>query len=213
MDIKQELNKLKSDLLKGCRLTQEAISKVSGILMSSDDKKIEEIIECDKQIGIFCNSFQEYFSGIIRQRQLKGEHAEFISSGMRVYFELKQTAVLTAAIAMSSRDLGAEIPIDHRINISQFVKIYQNIVWDAVMAFLKEDQILARKILASSTELNKICGRMQDRLLEDHGSAEPMAKSRSALLFIVWRVMDIATHAVNIVQTIPFESDKMISLC
>ncbi len=49
MDIERDLKKLNDDLLKSCRLTQEAISKTSSVLMRFDAQKIQEIIDNNKK--------------------------------------------------------------------------------------------------------------------------------------------------------------------
>ncbi len=57
MDIERELKKLNEDLLKGCRLAQEAISKTSSVLMRFDAQKIQEIIDNNKNKWdeVFCD--------------------------------------------------------------------------------------------------------------------------------------------------------------
>ncbi|MFA4934175.1 MAG: hypothetical protein WC574_07095 [Candidatus Omnitrophota bacterium] len=84
MATEKELKKFNDDLLKSCCLTQEAISKTSGVLMFFDAQKMQETIDNNKKIGVFCNDFQEYFSGVINQHQPEGENSKFIFSGIAV---------------------------------------------------------------------------------------------------------------------------------
>lgn len=185
MAIEKELKKLNDDLLKSCRLAQESISKTSGVLMFFDAQKTQEIIDNNKKIGAFCIGFQEYFSGVIKQHQPEDENLKFISSAISVNIELKQIADLTACIAASLLSLNTGIPDKYKINISQFAKIFQNIVWDSVISFLRNDMLLAKKTFFRSLELKKICSRMQESLLEAGKTTESAESSESTVLFIV----------------------------
>ncbi|MDD2752947.1 MAG: hypothetical protein PHN59_07415, partial [Candidatus Omnitrophica bacterium] len=42
MEMEREVKKLNDDLLKGCRLTQEVVSKTSSLLMRFDARKMQE---------------------------------------------------------------------------------------------------------------------------------------------------------------------------
>ncbi|MFA5150896.1 MAG: hypothetical protein BWY16_00951 [Candidatus Omnitrophica bacterium ADurb.Bin205] len=200
MDIERDLKKLNDDLLKSCRLTQEAISKTSSILMRFDARKIQEIIDNNKKIGVHCVASQEYLTDIIKQYQPEGSVLTFISSSISVNIELKQIGDLTAGIAESLLSLNTDIPERYKINISQFAKIFQNIVWDSVIAFLKQDAGLAKKTILASLELKKICSRMQDDLIETNKKAETTERGETILLFIIQSVGDIAAHTVNIAE-------------
>ena len=200
MDIERDLKKLNDDLLKSCRLTQEAISKTSSILMRFDAQKIQEIIDNNKKIGALCVASQEYLTDIIKQYQPEGSVLTFISSSISVNIELKQIGDLTAGIAESLLSLNTDIPERYKINISQFAKIFQNIVWDSVIAFLKQDAGLAKKTILASLELKKICSRMQDDLIETNKKAETTERGETILLFIIQSVGDIAAHTVNIAE-------------
>ncbi len=211
MATEKELKKLNDDLLKSCRLTQETISKTSGVLMFFDAQKIQEIIDNNKKIGAFCISFQEYFLAVINQHQPEDVNSKFISSGIAVNIELKQIADLAAGIAASLLSLNTGIPDKYKINISQFAKIFQNIVWDSVISFLKNDMLLAKKTFFRSLELKKICSRMQESLLEAGKTAGSAESSESTVLFVVQCVKDIAVHTVNITQTATSGLDEVIS--
>lgn len=200
MDIERELKKLNDDLLKGCRLTQEAISKTSSVLMRFDAGKIREIIDNNKKIGALCVASGEYLTNIIKQYQPEGSVLTFISSSISVNIELKQIGDLTAGIAESLLSLNTDIPERYKINISQFAKIFQNIVWDSVISFLKQDAGLAKKTILASLQLKKICSRMQDDLIETNKKAETTERGESVLLFIIQSVGDIAAHTVNIAE-------------
>ncbi|RJP27366.1 MAG: hypothetical protein C4533_07865 [Candidatus Omnitrophota bacterium] len=200
MDIERDLKKLNDDLLKSCRLTQEAISKTSSILMRFDAGKIREIIDNNKKIGALCVASGEYLTNIIKQYQPEGSVLTFISSSISVNIELKQIGDLTAGIAESLLSLNTDIPERYKINISQFAKIFQNIVWDSVIAFLKQDAGLAKKTILASLELKKICSRMQDDLIETNKKAETTERGETILLFIIQSVGDIAAHTVNIAE-------------
>ena len=200
MDIERDLKKLNEDLLKGCRLAQEAISKTSSVLMRFDAQKIQEIIDNNKKIGALCVASGEYLTNIIKQYQPEGSVLTFISSSISVNIELKQIGDLTAGIAESLLSLNTDIPERYKINISQFAKIFQNIVWDSVISFLKQDAGLAKKTILASLELRKICSRMQDDLMETNKKSETAERGESILLFVIQSVGDIAAHTVNIAE-------------
>jgi phosphate uptake regulator len=147
----------------------------------------------------------------VKRHQTEDENSKFISSGIAVNNELKQIADLTAGIAASLLSLNTGIPDKYKINISQFAKIFQNIVWDSVMSFLRNDMLLAKKTFFRSLELKKICSRMQESLLEAGKTAGSAESSESTVLFIVQYIKDIAVHTVNITQTVTSGLDEVIN--
>jgi len=168
--------------------------------MRFDAQKIQEIIDNNKKIGALCVASGEYLTNIIKQYQPEGSVLTFISSSISVNIELKQIGDLTAGIAESLLSLNTDIPERYKINISQFAKIFQNIVWDSVISFLKQDAGLAKKTILASLELRKICSRMQDDLMETNKKSETAERGESILLFVIQSVGDIAAHTVNIAE-------------
>ncbi len=210
MNMEKELKKLNDDLLKCCRLMQESLSKLSGVLMSYDAQKIREIIDNNRKIEGYCLGFHKYFDGLSRQYQYEGEALDFISSGISVNIELREIANLIAGIAVRLSNSSAGIPEKYKINISQYAKIFQNIVWDSVVSFLRKDLLTARKTVKMGLGLEKICSRMQEDLSETNQAAGPVSNDGSVLLFVVQNVREIAAHAVNIARVIEYESDEVM---
>ncbi|QAT16737.1 phosphate transport system regulatory protein PhoU [Candidatus Velamenicoccus archaeovorus] len=198
--IEKELRKLNDDLLQICRLTQEAIRNISGVLMRFDAENTQEIIDNNKKIRVLCVAYEEYFTNIVRQYHPEDSVLKFISSSINISSELKQITDLTAGIAESLLSLNTNIPDKDKINISQFAIIFQNIVWDSVISFLKQDTALAKKTVLTSLTLKKICSRRQDELIETNKTAESTVRGETVLLFIIQSVRDIATHTVNIAK-------------
>jgi len=200
MDIDRELKRLNEDLLKSCHLTQDVIKKTSSVLIRFDAQKIQEIIDDNKKIEALCVNSEEHLSNIIKQYQPKGSVLAFISASINVTAELKHISNLTAGIAESLLSFNTDISDRYKINISQFAIFFQNIVWDSVISFLKQDAESAKKAVTTSLALKKICSRMQDDLIAANKTAESTAKERTILLFIIQNVRDIAVHAVNIAK-------------
>ncbi|MDD5566333.1 MAG: hypothetical protein PHG31_05545 [Candidatus Omnitrophica bacterium] len=200
MRIDRELRKLNEDLLKCCRLTQEVISKTSSALMHFDTQKIQEVIAYNKKIRSLCAASEQYFTGVIEQYQPEGQVLELISSGIRVNVELKQIAGLTTGIAAALSNLDTGIPDKYRVNIHEFVKIFQNIVWDSAISFLRKDAVLAQKTILGSLELEKICSRTQEDLLAINKTAASPVQGGSILLFIVKCLQYIAAGTVKIAE-------------
>ncbi|MDD5120787.1 MAG: PhoU domain-containing protein [Candidatus Omnitrophica bacterium] len=92
--------------------------------------------------------------------------------------------------------------------MSQFGRIFQNIVWDSVIAFLKNDMLLAKETFFRSLGLKRICSHMQESFLEAGKTAESAESSESTVLFIIQCVKDISAHAVNIAQIVTSKSDE-----
>ncbi len=199
-DIDKELQKLNDDLLQICRLTQGAIRKTSGVLMCFDVEKTQEIIDNNKKISVLSVTYEDYFTSIVRQYQHDGNASKLISSSINVNRELKQISDLTAEVAKSLSSLNTDILDNYKINISQFAIIFQSIVWDSVISFLKQDAALAKKTIVTSLALKKICSRRQDELIERNKTAESAGRDGTVLLFIIQSVRDIATHIVNIAK-------------
>lgn len=200
MDIDRELKRLNEDLLKSSHLTQDVIKKTSSVLIRFDAQKIQEIIDNNKKIEALCVDSEEHLSNVMKQYQPVGDVLTFLSSGINVNIELKQIANLNAGIAESLSSFNADISDRYKVTVSQCTIFFQNIVWDSVISFLKQDAELAKKTVKTSLALKKICSRMQNDLITANKTAESTAKEGTILLFIIQNVKDIAEHAVNIAK-------------
>jgi len=201
-DIERELEKFTCDLLRICRLTQEAINKTSCVLLCSDVFKMQEIIDHSKRIGALCVAFEEYLDDILTWYRPEGSVLKLISSSINVIIELKQIADLTVGIAESLLNFNADIPERYKINIAQCAKNYKNIVWDSTISFLRQDAELAKKTIVASLELKKICSRMQEGVIEANKTVESAKRDESIVLFIIQSVGDISDHAVAIARSV-----------
>ncbi|MDD5573745.1 MAG: PhoU domain-containing protein [Candidatus Omnitrophica bacterium] len=202
LDKEKEFRKLNDELLKGCRLTQEAISKTAGVLMNYDAQKMQEITDNNKKIGVLYAAFEVYCANAVKQREPESAAVRLLSSGLSIYAELKEISLLTVRIAESLPDLNPEIRDKYKINIAQFVKIFQNVTWNAVFSFLKQDTEFAKRTISASLELKRICHRMRGNISGTDGLSESVTDSSSSLLFIIQRVEDIAVHTVCIAQNV-----------
>lgn len=197
---KKELRQLDEDLLKSCRLTQEAISKTSGILIDFEPQKAQEITDCNKKLEILCVASKEYFSSLLEKIRPSEEIRKTMESGVESLTRLRQIASLAEAIATSISELNGDLPDNYKINASQFAKIIQNIVWDSVFSQLKKDAALANKTIASGQQLKEICLHIQENVMKASSFNGNHENSEDVLIFIAQCMKNMASHAVDIAE-------------
>jgi len=199
----EELRELHKDILKMAVLAQEAIYKSVEALKNRDKVGAEEVINTDNRIDELELAIDEKCIDLIARHQPLASDLRFITTGMKINAELERIADLAVDIAQRVLELADKPLLKPLIDIPKLSTIAQNMVRDAIDSFVKKDVGLAKKVVLSDSEADKLRNLVQDELINDYMARDAKTADRAVPLLLIARHLErICDHTTNIAEDV-----------
>ncbi len=201
--IDEELMELHKGILKMGVLAQEAIYKSIEALKNRSSKEAEAVIAADDKIDELELGIDEKCIDLIARYQPMAGDLRFITTGMKVNAELERIADLAVDIAQRVLELTDKPLLKPLIDIPKLSVIAQNMVRDAIDAFIKRDAGLAKKVVLADAEADKLRNLVSDELVRDYMSKDAKTVDRAVPLLLIARHLErICDHTTNIAEDV-----------
>lgn len=201
----EELQELHKDILKMGVLAQEAIYKSIEALKNRDKNQAKAVIEADTKIDELELAVDERCIDLIARYQPMAGDLRFITTGMKINAELERIADLAVDIAQRVTDLADKPLLKPLIDIPKLSTLAQNMVRDAIDAFVKKDAELAKKVVLSDVEADKLRNLVCDELVHDYMAKDPKTADRAVSLLLITRHLErICDHTTNIAEDVVY---------
>lgn len=200
-----ELGELHKEILRMAAMTQEAIYKSIEALKNRDKLQAQEVISSDKKIDELELVIDERCIDLIARHQPVAGDLRFITMGMKVNSELERIADL--AVDISERVLGiADKPLlKPLVDIPKLAVIAQNMVKEAIDAFLQKDVDLAKKVVLADAQADRLRDLVQEELTNDYLVKDPASAPRAVPLLLIARHLErICDHSTNIAEEVVY---------
>jgi phosphate transport system protein len=199
----EELQRLNVDILKMAALAQEAINKSVEALKNRDKAEAEEVIKQDNEVDELELKIDEACIDLIARHQPMAGDLRFIATGMKINAELERIADLAVDIAERVSILVTQPVLKPLVDIPKLSTIAQNMVRSSIDAFIKKDVVLARQVVLSDPEADKLRDLVQDELINDYISRDAKTADRAVPLLLIARHLErICDHATNIAEDV-----------
>jgi phosphate transport system protein len=199
----EELKELHKEILKMGVLAQEAIYKSVEALKNRDKTQAQEVIDTDNRIDELELEIDELCIDLIARYQPMAGDLRFITTGMKINAELERIADLAVDISQRVLELVDKPLLKPLIDIPKLSVITQNMVRDAIDAFVKKDVELAKKVVLSDSEADKLRNLVQDELINDYMAKDPSTAPRAVPLLLIARHLErICDHTTNIAEDV-----------
>ncbi len=198
-----ELKELHKDILKMAVLAQEAIHESIEALKDRDKQKAKQVIDKDKKIDELELLIDEKCIDLIARYQPLASDLRFVTTGMKINSELERIADIAVDISERVLEL-VEMPLlKPLIDIPKLSTIAQNMVRNAIDAFIKKDVELAKKVVLSDSEADDLRDRVQEELINDYMAKDISSASRAVPLLLIARFLErICDHTTNIAEDV-----------
>lgn len=208
--LQQELNQLKSELLRMAGLVERAISNAIEALVKRDTTLAEKTIREDVQINDLELSIDERCLKLLALHQPMAADLRFITSAMRINVELERIGDLAVNIAERVVSLNQEPQLKPYIDLPDMAQITKKMLRDVLDAFVNGDAALARSVCERDDRVdalnNQVFRELLTYMLED-----PKTITRAVHLIIVSRYLErIADHATNIAEGVIFMAKALV---
>lgn len=208
----EELKQLRQNILTMASWVEEAIFKSIEALKQRDKSLAEAVIASDKRIDELENQIDEFCLDLIALRQPVAQDLRFITMAMQSDADLERMADLAVDIAQRAEELIAQPPLKPLIDIPKLAEIAQRMVKEAIDAFINKDVELAKKVVFSDKEADRLRDSVQKELIYDYMVKDGSTATRAVPLILVTRHLErICDHATNIAEDVIYMTEaKMV---
>lgn len=199
----EELKDLHKDLLKMAVMAEEAIYKSIEALKNRDKAQAKEVITSDDKIDEIELTIDEKCIDLIARHQPMAGDLRFLATSMKINADLERIADLAVDIAQRVLELVDKPMLKPLIDIPKLSAIAQNMIKDAIDSFVRKDVELAKKVVLSDTEADKLRNAVQEELVNDYMSKDAKTADRAVPLLLIARHLErICDHITNIAEDV-----------
>ncbi len=199
----EELKDLHKDMLKMAVMVEEAIYKSIEALKNRDKAQAQEVITDDDKIDQIELTIDEKCIDLIARHQPMAGDLRFLTTSMKINADLERIADLSVDIAQRVLELVDKPILKPLIDIPRLSTIAQNMIRDAIDSFVKKDVGLAKKVVLSDSEADKLRNAVQSELINDYMAVDPKTADRAVALLLIARHLErICDHITNIAEDV-----------
>src|SRR5512135_1610031 len=194
----EELKSLKAKLLEMATRAEENIALAVRALTERDEGLACRVLEREEAINGLDIDIDELGMRLLALRQPLAADLRFITAGMKIGGDLERIGDLAVNIAERTLDLLKARQLKPLIDIPLMARIAQEMVRDAIRAFIEGDDRRAREVCERDDQIDQLNGQVFRELLT-YMMQDPGTISRAVDLILVGRHLErIADHATNI---------------
>jgi len=200
----EELEALQGRLLEMGGLAEERVSAAVQSLVSRDVAAIERVLYGDEPINALHVEIDNRCFKLFALHQPMATDLRAIVSAVKINTDLERVGDLAVNIAEAAKRYATHPPVKKLIDIPQMGDIAQEMLHDALDAFVRRDTVLAQAVLNEDDRLDglktQIFRELLDYMLKDPTTVEPALD----LILVSRHLERIGDHATNIAEDVIF---------
>jgi phosphate transport system protein len=194
----EELKVLKEKLLEMASRAEEQIATAIRGLKDREEGLACRVLEREEAINLLDIEIDEMCMRLLALRQPMATDLRFITSAMKISSDVERIGDLAVNIAERTIDLLKAPQLKPLIDIPRMAQMAQDMVRDALNAFVNRDDKLARDVCERDDLVDELNNQVFRELLT-YMMQDPGTISRAVDLILVGRHLErIADHATNI---------------
>ena len=199
-----ELRQLQERLLAMGGLAEERMRMAVGALVGRDANAIGRVIEGDRPINELHLEIDERAFTLLALHQPMAGDLRAIVAAIKINTDLERVGDLAVNIAQAAERYLTHPPVKPLIDIPRMAGIAQQMLHNALDAFVRRDTALAGQVLDQDDELDalktQVFRELLTYMLQDPNTIEP-----SLDLILVSRHLErVGDHATNIAEDVIF---------
>lgn len=194
----EELKALNEKLLSMAGRVEESVALAIRGLKDRKEELAREVLEKEEYINLLDIEIDELCMKLLALRQPMAGDLRLITSAMKISADLERMGDLAVNIAERSLELLKYPLLKPLIDIPRMAFLAQNMLRDALTAFVGRDERLARSVCERDDEVDCLNDQIFRELLT-YMMADPATINRAVELILIGRHLErIADHATNI---------------
>lgn len=150
----RDIERLKELLLRMGAMVEDAIHESIRALLERDSAVAEKVIATDDAIDHMELEIDQHTIELIAKMQPAAVDLRFVAAAMKITPELERIADLAVDVCERAIELNREPPLKPLVDIPRLARIAQDMVRQALDAFVRRDTVLARQVIARDEEVD-----------------------------------------------------------
>ncbi len=196
--LKNELEKLKQEILKMGRLLEEQVYKSVKALTEKNLELAKEVVVNDDEIDRMELEIEKKALGLIALKQPMASDLRFIGTALRIIVDIERMADHAEDIAKIAIDLHDQSYIKPLIDIPRMANNAQQMIEKALTAFIYEDIELAMSLIPMENEMDAIYDQIFRELKSYMMQDAKNIPQATDLLLVAGHLERIGDHATNL---------------
>jgi phosphate transport system protein len=206
----REIEHLKELLLRMGAMVEDSIHESIRALLERDSAVAERVIAADDAIDQMELEIDQHTIELIAKMQPAAIDLRFVATAMKITPELERIADLAVDVCERAIELNREPQLKPLIDIPRLARMSQDMVRQALDAFVRRDPSLARTVIARDDEVDRITEQsfreLLTYMLEDSGNI-----SRAIRLTFIGKYFErIADSATNICEMVVYLAEGKV---
>ena len=200
----EELDELKTKLLRMAGLAEDQIDKALTALITRDSTLARQVIERDHAVNALDVEIDEDSIRLLALHQPAARDLRLVTTAMKIATELERISDLAENISERAIELNEEPQLKPYIDIPMMGKMARAMVKESIDAFVKDDAALARKVLTNDDFVDDLMEQIFRELLSFMIEDTRTITRAIRLSFIAKYLERIADHATNIAELVVY---------
>ncbi|HUP50473.1 MAG TPA: phosphate signaling complex protein PhoU [Thermoanaerobaculia bacterium] len=206
----REIEHLKELLLRMGAMVEDSINESIRALLERDTAVAERVIAADNAIDQMELEIDQHTIELIAKMQPAAVDLRFVAAAMKITPELERIADLAVDVCERAIELNREPPLKPLIDIPRLARMAQDMVRQALDAFVRRDPALARQVIARDDDVDLLTEQsfreLLTYMLEDSRNI-----SRAIRLTFIGKYFErIADSATNICEMVVYLAEGKV---
>jgi phosphate transport system protein len=206
----REIEHLKELLLRMGAMVEDQINESIRALLERDTAVAQRVIAADREIDQMELEIDQHTIELIAMMQPAAVDLRFVATAMKITPELERIADLAVDVCERAIELNREPPLKPLIDIPRLARISQDMVRQALDAFVRRDPVLARQVIARDDEVD-ILTEQSFRELLTYMLEDSRNISRAIRLTFIGKYFErMADGATNICEMVVYLAEGKV---
>jgi phosphate transport system protein len=199
-----ELEELNHRLLEMAGFVESAINRAVRSLVEQDRELALQVIRDEPQINRMEMEIDGLVTRLLALRQPVARDLRFLTAALKINTDLERIGDLANHIAERSLSLMHHPLVRPLTDIPKMASIVQSMLLKCLEAFVRGDAELARSVLMSDDEVDRLRDHVFTELVETMQRDPGTVTAAVGLIFVARNLERIGDHATNIAEDVVF---------
>jgi phosphate transport system protein len=200
----EELSDLKTKLLRMAGQVEDQIDQALTALVTRDSALAHQVIERDHLVNSLDLEIDEESIRLLALHQPAARDLRLVTTAMKIATELERISDLAENVCERAIELNEEPQLKPYIDIPMMGNMARMMVKQSIDAFVKDDAMLARKVLTDDDFVDNLMEQLFRELLSFMLEDTRTISRAIRLSFIAKYLERMADHATNIAELVVY---------
>jgi len=202
--VDQQLEKLKTRILKMCSLVDEQVDLSIRSIDEENPALAEIVLEKEKKVDKYDLKIDKICQKIFALNQPVAMDLRLIMSALTINTNLERMGDIAVNIIENAKLIGKKPEWINKTHFAKMAKIAREMIRNSIDSFIQDDAMLAKKVIETDKVLDNLNKENHDMLIEIMKQNSDDIQAAVALLVISRQLERLGDHATNISEDVYF---------